>query len=153
MKEINLTRGQVTLVDDEDYEFLNQWKWFVLKLKDTSYALRHLNKDNRFIYMHRLIMNTPDELEVDHIDHNGLNNQKYNLRNCTHQQNLMNHKITGKSKYIGVSYNGKYIHAKIRANGKQIHLGNFKTEIEAALVYDQRAKEIFGEYANLNFKQ
>ena len=159
MKEIKLTQGKVALVDDEDYEYLNQWKWCVTRdHKDNLYAKRstYINKKKGSLSMHRLIMNTPEEKQVDHIDHNGLNNQKSNLRNCTHTQNCWNKIPCGKSKYLGVTiYNQKgkyYIKSAIRIDKKSIHIGQFKTEEEAALAYDNKAKEIFGEFANLNFK-
>lgn len=96
-------------------------------------------------------------MEVDHIDHNGLNNQKSNLRNCTHRQNAMNNSSRGSSKYLGVSIVGRgrqkgMISAEIKMNYRKIHIGVFSTEIEAAKAYDKKAKELFGEFANLNFK-
>jgi hypothetical protein len=158
MKEIKLTQGKVTLIDDEDYDYLSQWKWFAQKDGHTYYAKRNLRSKGVHTYpiMHRVIMNTPKGMEVDHIDHNGLNNQKSNLRNCTRSQNQMNVKPGGESKYLGVYYDKKgkykYIRAMIRINNKNIYLGVFSTEIEAARVYDAVAKKYKGEFANLNFK-
>jgi uncharacterized protein YbcV (DUF1398 family) len=102
--------------------------------------------------MHREIMNTSDNMECDHGDHNGLNCQRYNLKNCTHAQNQMNKTYLGKSNYMGVSYNRKSIVAHICPKGIKIHLGTFQTEIEAAHARDNAAKIYFGEFANLNFK-
>lgn len=155
MKEIKLTRGRVALVDDEDYDYLNQWKWHLLKDKNNYYAVRItcINKVKSGIRMHRVIMRTPPELVVDHIDHNGLNNQKGNLRNCTISQNNKNVISTGRSKFLGVYFSeGKYIKAQIKINGKTTSLGLFKTEEEAAQAYDNMAKIHHGEFANLNFK-
>jgi hypothetical protein len=93
MKEISLTQGQVALVDDEDYDYLMQWKWHFYKGTHSHYAVCSLPRKNgkrTGFRMHRLIMNTPPDLVVDHIDHNGLNNQKSNLRNCTKCQNQAN---------------------------------------------------------------
>ncbi len=162
MKKIKLSQRKYALVDDEDYEYLNQWKWCVCKRKKTSYAigLIKINGCRTQVLMHRLIMNTPPIMETDHIDHDGLNNQKSNLRNCTKQQNAWNRQATGSSKYRGVSVYfvthkhciSKYIAAHISVNSKSVHLGHFKTEEDAARAFDQAAKKHHGEFANLNFK-
>jgi hypothetical protein len=157
MKEIQLTRGLVALVDDWNYDWLNKRKWHALKTKTTYYAASHRNKegkyDGKYYYMHREIMNTPSDKEVDHRDHNGLNCQEFNMRNCIHQQNICNKKASGASKYLGVSFvHEKYITAKINMNKRLVHLGYFKTEEAAARAYDVVAKKLYGEFANLNFK-
>jgi hypothetical protein len=157
MKEIKLTQGLSTQVDDEDFEYLSQFKWYAAKSRNTFYAQKGRNP---IIKMHRLIMKTPDNLQVDHQDHNGLNNQRSNIRNCTIADNNRNCTAHGRCKYLGVCYssniiNGvkyEYIHASIRINRIPIHLGTFKTEEAAAHAYDKKAKELFGEFANLNFK-
>lgn len=158
MKEIRLTKGQIALVDDADYDFLNQWKWCALKLKKVYYATRAEGPKRKriFILMHRQIMNTPSGLQVDHIDHNGVNNQRSNLRNCTIQQNRANRTSFGSSQYLGVSvykeHGVKRIKAGIQKDGRSVHIGLFKTEEDAAKAYDEKAREMHGEYANLNFK-
>lgn len=158
MKKIKLSQGKVTLVDDEDFEYLNQFKWCAMKGNSTFYVIRHTSQKNELkkecLLLHRVIMNAPKGVEVDHIDHNGLNNQKYNLRLCTNSQNHMNRISHGKSKYLGVSFHTsrKYIRAVITIKSKHQHIGYFKTEKEAALAYDKAALKYFGEFANLNFK-
>jgi len=154
MKEIELTRGKVALVDDENFEYLNQWKWMARESGNNYYAVRGVRKNRKLqnIAMHRIIMNTSNELQVDHIDHNGLNNQKSNLRNCTEIQNLRNRIPYGRSKYLGVSMEKLHFRARISINNKRVHLGSFQNEIDAAIAYDTKAKELYKEYANLNFK-
>lgn len=108
------------------------------------------------MYMHRFITNCPFGMEIDHRDGNKLNNQKCNLRICTPTQNKRNIKKQSNNKagYKGVSYFGnKYIRATISINRKQIHLGFFPDLITAAKAYDKKAKELFGEFAYLNFPE
>src|SRR3990167_4927601 len=128
VKEIKLTRGFITLVDDEDFEYLNQWKWYAKNSRGIEYAYRHKTINGKLIciIMSRLIMGNPKNLTVDHKDGNSLNNQKSNLRICTQGQNACNRRKTvGRIPYKGVYlYNKKYM-AKIEVKGKQICLGRF----------------------------
>ena len=159
MKEIELTRGMVALVDDEDFEYLNQWKWMAWKVRSYFYAARRLpgkrNDSRKLILMHRQIINPPVNFEVDHHDRNTLNNQRNNLRIATRSQNSANRKSCGTSKFLGVciikNRGYSYIRAGIKIDGKNFHIGTFKTEEEAALAYDKKAIETHGEFANLNF--
>jgi hypothetical protein len=157
MKKIPLTQGLYALVDDEDFEYLNQWKWYAAKQGNDFYAFRQEYfpslKKQKTVRMHREVM-SDDERDLDHIDGNGLNNQKINLRFCSHRQNHQNrkhHKNTS-SPYKGVSwhYSGKW-KSQIMVNGKVVHIGLFTSGEEAALAYDKAAKESFGEFARLNF--
>jgi hypothetical protein len=159
MKEIKLTQGYLALVDDDDFDKLSRYKWHVKTPKGSIYAARTINVHGKLktVLMHRQILNVPDNLQIDHIDHNGLNCQKHNMRICTINENLWNKRSKGKSKYHGVSFiyntdGKKYIKAQICKNKKYEYLGTYKTEELAARGYDIRAKELFGEYANLNFK-
>lgn len=150
MKEIKLTKNYVAIVDDEDYEYLNQWKWYVYIDKIYRYAIRTDYKTRKRIKMHRVILNAPSNLFVDHIDHDGLNNQRNNIRLCTNTQNQWN--MRGRRNGLkGVSVEKYCFRAAIKYQNKTIHLGSFKTEIEAAKAYDKKAKELFGEFSLLNF--
>lgn len=157
MKEIPLTQGQIALVDDQDFELAKRWNWRVQKNRHTWYAIGQnwINGKTKKIFMHRIILPTPKGVDVDHIDHDGLNNQRSNLRIATRSQNNQNQrprKTT--SQFKGVSwdqYTNKW-RAYIFVERKQIHLGYFKIEREAALAYDQVAKKYFGEFAQLNFE-
>lgn len=157
MKEIKLTQGKVALVDDEDYEWLNGFKWYAQKGRDTFYAGRAIRVKGKLTtqQMHTLIMgDNPLKLDIDHIKGNGLDNQRHMLRFCTRQQNLMNRKPNKNcsSVYKGVYWNkgeGKW-RAHIRINRKSVHLGYFHVELNAAKAYDMAAIKYFGEFARLN---
>lgn len=158
MKLIPLTQGKFAQVDDEDYEWLNQFKWHIYESKKNKfYAARNvwLNGKNKQISLHRFIMNSPVNFQIDHRDGDGLNNQKSNLRICNSQQNSMNRgsRIGASSKYKGVyfdAYSNKW-RAEIKLNGVYIYRKIFDSEIEAAKQYDIWANELFGEFAGLNF--
>lgn len=181
MKLIKLTRGLFAKVDNEDYDFLIKYKWQAEPSykKDGTignfYAVCAYKEDGVFIKdkMHRMILGLKrnDGKFVDHKDHDGLNNQRENIRICQHYQNMTNRKKhRGTSKYMGVSLHvtqNKYVSkktgsikvyksaswwAKIVVNETQLSLGHFKSEEEAARCYDKFAKAIHGEFANLNFK-
>ena len=157
VKGISLTQGKVTLVDDADYEWLNQWKWYAHRShperKEVFYALR---SDKRYtVAMHRLILDVPKGLQVDHINHNGLDNRRCNIRLCTQSQNTANssHLRPNKtSQYRGVHWDKTHNRwrAGIRVNNKPYRLGRFTSEIDAARVYNRAALEHFGEFASLN---
>lgn len=160
MKEIELAikwkkgvknKGLFVLVDDDIFDKFKKWNWNL----GEGYAQHRLSKKEGFklVKMHRLIMNAPKGVEVDHIDGNRLNNQKQNLRFASHGQNNQNrpkmHKSTNTSKYKGVGWMKS--HQLWRARIKHYHLGLFKTETEAAKAYDIKAKELFREFSHLNF--
>ena len=143
----------VALVDDEDYNILRQFKWNTTFVNGNAYAMHSFIIDDKQkgISMHRFIMNVPDGLMVDHVDGNGLNNQKSNLRFCTKSQNAANSRTdkVGISKFKGVTKQKGRNSFTTVCNGK--YIGSFKTEIEAAEEYDKHAHEIFKEFARLNF--
>jgi hypothetical protein len=156
MKEIQLTRGYVALVDDEDYEWLNSFKWSV-NISKGGYirAKRGPTADNNFTKMHRMILGVTDpNVFVDHRDRNALNNCRSNLRIATKGENCSNvTKIkNATSKYLGVCWFKpiKQWSVSIEKNKKKYHLGYFKNEDDAALAYNAKAIELHGEFANLN---
>lgn len=175
MKEIIInspTYGtKIAQVDDKDYEYLNQWKWQLKKHRKTFYAHRTKQIPNRgrkknHFKMHRVIMGVTDpKIQVDHIDQNGLNCRRSNLRIATHRQNKQNgtSRANSTSKYLGVSLSIQKYKSKtykswvmhITINGKISSAGFPFTndgEIAAAKKYDELASKYFGEFANLNFK-
>lgn len=138
MKEIPLTQGKVALVDDEDYEYLNQFKWYAVKSRLTYYAYRNIRVRSGYggqkqIRMHSEVISIPSVMQYDHIDGNGLNNTRNNLRSVTPRGNAQNLHIPKSSKYPGVSWfdRDKCWRAKINIGNWQKHLGYFKTEEEA----------------------
>jgi hypothetical protein len=157
MKEIPLSQGMVALVDDEDFEFLNQFKWCTSKPRQTFYAVRAFRRNGikSTIRMHRVIMGIPDDVQVDHRDGDGLNNQKCNLRQTDNQHNSKNQRVRTfpkSSKYKGVCFH-KASHkwaASIKFNYEKRYLGLHITEALAALAYNKAALELFGEFASLN---
>lgn len=158
MKQIPLTQGQYAIVDDEDYEWLNQWKWCAVRDHRTFYAMRTDRTSGRKtnIRMHRQILNVPKGKITDHKNRKGYDNRKHNLRICTYSQSAFNRRSNknSRSKYKGIHWrkDRKKWSTQIIYNSKTINLGHFISEIEAAKAYDHKAKELFGEFANLNFK-
>jgi hypothetical protein len=152
-KEIQLTQGKVAIVDDEMYDYLNQWKWHV---SNDNYARRTIKNQSLFIavFMHREIMKVTKGYVVDHINQCKLDNRIINLRICTNSQNSMNRvkNINNSSGYKGVSFNNssKKWRAQIWLNSKSYHLGLFIDAKDAARAYNEAAVKYHGEFANLN---
>jgi len=150
MKTIPLTQGKVAIVDDEDFDNLIKYKWFL----DNGYARGRVN--GKYIFMHRFIMKTKRGEIYDHINRNKLDNRKSNMRKCTYSQNAVNAKYNFHnkvSKYRGVCWSKEMSlwKASIRVNTKAIHLGFFENEIDAAKIYDSAARHYFDNFAYLNF--
>src|ERR1035437_455247 len=162
MREIELTQGKVAFVDNEDFKWLSQWKWCVSKGNKAFYGMRREQRNGRSknIKMQNAILEhyggqpIPEGYTIDHIDGDGLNNQKSNFRLATHDQQQQNRGLQGNntSGYIGVSLHKKTQkhRARIEVGGKEIHLGLFDDPIEAAHVRDAAAIEQYGEFAKLN---
>ena len=160
MKRITLTRGKYAIVDDDDFDWLNGYKWQYLDSgRGNGYAVRALylgkvnGKDKYGLkWMHREILKTPKSFETDHINRNKLDNRKENLRKATRSQNKANTNLTkaNKSGYKGVNWSNKTKswEAGIKINQKRIWLGYFKNKLKASLVYKKAANIYFGEYAS-----
>lgn len=151
-KLIPLTQGKFAIVDEEDYVAMSKFKWAAQKsAHETFYA----KSGKKILLMHRLIINAPAGIQVDHLNHDGLDNRKINLRLCSNAQNARNarKKLTPcSSKFKGVSWDklDRKWKASIRFNRKSRTIGRFNTEDQAAIAYNEKAKELFGEFACLN---
>lgn len=152
-KEISLTKGLVTIVDDDDFERLSRYSWFAKKNHKKFYAQRRWGPDH--YQMHDEILPHPPGVTVDHINGNSLDNRKCNLRFATQQQQCFNRsKIAGTSSlFKGVSFHKGHRkwQSYIKHQGKSVSLGSYAEEDDAALAYDKAACRLFGEYAQLNF--
>lgn len=158
MKIIPLTKGYESLIDDEDFEKVSKFKWhiFITRGKHNVYAVftDHSKSGDKTIRMHRMILNAKKNDQVDHIDGNGLNNQKFNLRICTNSQNQANKSFNKNNStgFKGVTYReneDRYI-AQITYNRKNYYLGIYKSPISAARAYNRAAKKYFKEFSKLN---
>lgn len=150
MKEIPLSQGKVAWVDDEDYERVIEYKWYANLIGKVWYAVR--TKSRKTVSLHQFVMG---EKNIDHINGDGLDNRKENLRVCTHQQNRANSNLyaNNSSGFKGVSWYKNYEkwEAYIRIDGKKKRLGYFDSLIRAACVYDDAARQVYGDFARLNF--
>lgn len=151
--------GREFKIDKHDYTKFGHITWSVEK-RGYVINVRRPGGKKKVTYLHRVIMDPKDGLVVDHIDGDKSNNSKSNLRVCTEAQNSRNRKVLKKNKtsrYLGVRYKTgsgrrKRWSARITFNGKEISLGIFLTQEEAAFAYDMAAKKYFGSFANINFK-
>jgi len=154
MKEINLTRGFVAIVDDEDFIELSKHKWLC---DSNGYAARCIDLDSKkrkFVRMHIFIMGKIEGLCIDHINGKKTDNRRCNLRHVTTGQNQFNQAACrgGSSQYKGVVWHKvrKIWQAYIKINRKQHYLGIYRNEADAAMAYNEAAINYFGEYARLN---
>jgi hypothetical protein len=142
MKKLTLTKGHYTLVDDEDFEYLNQWKWHY---HSGGYAARKAG-----VRMHRIILSAPQDEEVDHINGDGLDNRRANLRLCTRSQNCQNRSIfrnnTTGHKGVSLRPGGKY-RARIWLNKTCHSLGDFVSVTEASKAVEQARQKYHGDFA------
>lgn len=149
MSEIKLKHGKVVIVDDADFEWLNQWKWCM-----TSRGYIHRNAGtNGYILIHRLIMDAPHGKDVDHINGNRADNRRSNLRVCSRSENLCNKGLLSNntSGFKGVSrFRKTKWQTYINIQGKRYNLGHFSSKEEAAKVYNEAALKYHGKFARLN---
>ncbi len=158
MKAIPLTQGEVALVDDEDYESISKHKWCASwnRYSKTFYAVRHTRgQESKCVIMHRQILRATKGQEVDHRDHDGLNNQRSNIRLCSRTENM--HNLTkhadGSSPFKGVILDKRSgcWESKMMCRKKRIWLGCFGNPLLAAMVYDAGARKFYGDFAKTNF--
>lgn len=165
MKELALNFGKVTLVDDEDYDFLALHRWTIKRsyvsttgLIHTIYAWGRVTPGSRVrTFLHRFLLQPPPGVGLDHVNGDGLDNRRCNLRLCSHHQNAANmrKRPDATSRFKGVSLRrstGLWI-AQLVVHRKWRKLGSFKDELEAARAYDRAAAEAFGPFARLNFPE
>ena len=152
VRRIRVGCHRFATVDAADYEKLSQYKWHALSRGRTVYAICWTGR--RTIFMHRMILRPRKGYVVDHIDGNGLNNRRCNLRVCTRRQNLANQRPRGgASGFIGVHRKGNKWRAGINYRGEFYYLGLFDDPVEAAKARDRKAYELYGVHAYLNFPE
>lgn len=157
MKEILLTQGKRTLIDDDDLERVAKLNWYAWYSGYDWYACSYTIREGKRVqvYLHRFILDVWDKRSIDHINRNGLDNQKLNLRACTQTENLANTPkyANNSSGYKGVSWSkgAKKWEAYVTCNKQRHYLGLFNEAEVAARVRDAKAKELLGEFAVLNF--
>lgn len=156
MQQVKTAQGDTILIDDCDYALVSSLNWTTVKRRNLKYAITHIRSESGFkqVYLHRFLLDPPKGMYIDHIDSNGLNNTRTNIRICTPSENSKNaRKLSEKSSiYKGVSKwtRVKRYAARIRYNGRDQWLGFFDTERDAALAYNSAAIQYYGEFARLN---
>ena len=152
MKEILLPSGHITTVSDEDYVYLNQWKWH---LTSKGYVARRQyipgRKSPIIIFMHRVILDAPDGILVDHKNQNKLCNERWNIKLSDHSKNRQNAKCTNRLGYTGITERSGRYQAGININKVWTDLGTYDTVEIAAREYDKAALEHYGPDAHINF--
>lgn len=148
-REITLTRGLKVLIDDNDYAAVRQHRWSVSgSLEKGLYAVAKI--DGARVQMHRLLMDAPRHLVVDHINGQTLDNRRANLRCCTHSENLRNQARRATKGFKGVYRRASGWQTRLTVGGRN-YTSTHETELGAARAYDLLAQEHFGEFARLNF--
>jgi hypothetical protein len=153
MKEIKLSQGYTALVDDEDYERVSMFMWSANVTPYTVYGQRFSHDKKTSVMLHRFIMDAPKGKDVAHLDNNGLNCQRYNMRITTRKLNSAGspRRKGNKTGYRGVFKDHNRWVASIRGlDGKKMAIGRFNTAEEAAKAYNDHAKAYHGEFAILN---
>lgn len=161
MVKVPLTQGAFALIDDEDAQLVLQYKWCMAGSKRNGhfYAWRSVKVkkgEQKNLSMHRFLMNPPPGMCVDHINNDGLDNRRANLRIATHAQNIANGRFSsGVVPFRGVCVRRRgsvtRYEVKLKLLGKRVYIGTFTTPEEAARAYDAKAREVFGEFARTNF--
>jgi hypothetical protein len=154
-RTITLTQGKAAIVDDVDYDRLAHLRWYADKVRNIWYA-RHARtgaERQRSFLMHRLILGAPAGMEVDHRNGDGLDNRRANLRLCTRAQNSWNrHALPrGASRFTGVCMSRLRWRARISCGNERTNIGDFSREVDAAIAYDEKCRELRGEFARPNF--
>lgn len=156
--KVPLSRGLFALIDNEDQELVLPYKWYAMGPTGKEHAVRKDKVTRKAVWMHRVILDAQLDqplqppLMCDHVNRNGLDNRRINLRFCLRKQNLWNQGPRPGHKYKGIWWNESHNRwaANISAHGIKYYVGEFKTDIEAALAYNEAAKFLFGEFAYLN---
>jgi len=152
VRHIPLGKGLFATVDAADYKKLKKYRWYADRNGRCIYAA--CRTERGVVYMHRLITKAPPGWTVDHIDGNGLNNRRSNLRVCTQKQNCANRRPrAGSSQFVGVTRVGRKWMAQIGWHGRCLYLGLYDDEVEAAKVRDRKAYELHGEFAYINLPE
>jgi hypothetical protein len=160
-RRIALTRGLYAIVDPEDHDRLARYKWHAMKSRYTFYAARYSRRDKdgkrKCYMMHREIMKLEGNKMCDHINGNGLDNRKANLRPASRAQNGWNRgksRVKSRSRYKGLAWDNKDKRWEVRisVNGRRIYIGRFEDEMQAARAYDRAARIYHGRYAQVNFE-
>jgi len=164
MRTLPLSKGLVAVVDDEDYPRLARYKWHVVERGNLRHAMRTVKiGGKRTVYMHREIVGAKTGEEVDHANGNGLDKRRCYLRRCTHRENGRHRRLPSQrktSRFHGVCWNKSRCRWRVvicagepdaSGRARQLYVGTFRDEIEAATAYDAAAKTHFGPFAVLNF--
>lgn len=157
VREIPLSQGKIALVDDEDFDRVNQFKWCAAATSSsrTWYAMRgdYTGSKPRTIYLHRFILDAPSDMDVDHINHNGLDCRRENMRLATTSQNCCNRRknVGSKFRFKGIQARRNRFAVRVPFDGRLVHFRTYATQEEAARIYDAVVARLRGEFAHTNF--